>query len=62
MNYRNVLTSKLAISSTYVSYVSWVWMENRLEERFVLVLVLVASLLGRFIDFDFPVSEKILYH
>lgn len=60
MNYRNVLTSKLAISSTYVSYVSWVWMENRLEESFVLVLV--ASLLGRFIDFDFPVSEKILYH
>lgn len=60
MNYRNVLTSKLAISSTYVSYVNWVWMENRLEESFVLVLV--ASLLGRFIDFDFPVSEKILYH
>lgn len=60
MNYRNFLTSKLAISSTYVSYVSWVWMENRLEESFVLVLV--ASMLGRFIDFDFPVSEKILYH
>lgn len=60
MNYRNFLTSKLAISSTYVSYVSWVWMENRFEESFVLVLV--ASMLGRFIDSDSPVSEKILYH